>query len=109
MVVNLLEQDNNNTTDTDPTTYYYNTNIVYDREGRIIAKYRKINLFAEAKLTPGTELVTFTTDFGATFAIFTCFDILFYMPSVAILTNNTQITDVIFPTAWISHVPFYTC
>ncbi|XP_018579998.1 vanin-like protein 1 [Anoplophora glabripennis] len=101
IVINLLEKARNENND----TIYYNTNIVFDVIGQIVAKYRKINLFFEPKITPGNETVTFTTDFGITFGIFTCFDIMYYNPSKAIL--NSSVTDIIFPTAWTSVLPFY--
>lgn len=101
IVLNLLEKATNENND----TIYYNTNIVFDTVGQLIAKYRKINLFLEPNITPGNETVTFTTNFGITFGIFTCFDILFYNPSKVIL--NDTVTDIIFPTAWTSTLPFY--
>lgn len=73
-------------------------------------RYRKINLFQEAKLTPGddNQKTTFKTDFGVTFGIFTCFDMLFHNPSRTVL-KNPDVTDIVFPTAWISVLPFYHC
>nr|XP_008196062.1 PREDICTED: vanin-like protein 1 [Tribolium castaneum] len=93
LVINLLEKET-----IANQIYYYNTNLVFDRNGTTIAKYRKINLFDEAKLTPGS--------FGVTFGIFTCFDILFKSPSRTVL-ESTKVTDIVYPTAWISIIPFY--
>ncbi|KAJ3636655.1 hypothetical protein MTP99_000176 [Tenebrio molitor] len=105
LVVNLLEKardDRNN-------TKYYNTNLVFARNGTIIAKYRKINLFNEPKLTPGSEdqRVTFQSDSGVTFGTFTGFDILFENPSRTVL-HNSNVTVVLFPTALNSSIPFFT-
>ncbi|KAJ8944936.1 hypothetical protein NQ318_013084 [Aromia moschata] len=102
VVVNLLEKANNENNE----TVYYNTNIVFDKTGTIVAKYRKINLFFEPRLTPGNESVTFATDFGITFGLLTCFDILYYNPSRKILVDSFA-TDVIYPAAWTSTLPFY--
>ncbi|KAL1512927.1 hypothetical protein ABEB36_002427 [Hypothenemus hampei] len=99
LVINLLEKVNST------QIIYYNTNIVFASNGTLVAKYRKINLFGENKLTPGTELSIFSTEFG-TFGLMTCADILFYNPSQRIL-ENTNVTDVLFPTAWTSFLPFY--
>jgi pantetheine hydrolase len=79
LVVNLLEM----VKEPNKETAYYNTNLVFGRNGTIIAKYRKINLYKEPNLTPGdaNQRVTFRTDFGVTFGVFTCFDILFANPS----------------------------
>lgn len=102
VVVNVLEQDHDNSTN---NTLYYNTNVVFASNGTLVAKYRKINLFQEPKLTPGNELVTFTTDFGK-FGLMTCMDILYYNPSQTLL-DGTNVTDVIYPAAWNSYLPFY--
>lgn len=68
-------------------------------------RYRKINLYEEPKMQKGTELVTFKTDFGVTFGMFICFDILFKTPALDIF-NNTEVTDVVYSTAWLSEAPF---
>ncbi|CAG9854266.1 unnamed protein product [Phyllotreta striolata] len=105
VALNLLEKsydENNN-------IVYYNAAIVFDSHGKLVAKYRKINLFRESYLTPGDfnqNHNVFTTDFGVTFGIFTCFDIVYYDPAIRIL-NNPSVTDVIFPTAWLSILPFF--
>ena len=56
----------------------YNTNLVFDRTGVLVAKYWKQNLFFEPVFDVPSEPVftTFTTDFGVTFGTFTCFDSL---------------------------------
>ncbi|XP_050448513.1 vanin-like protein 1 [Cataglyphis hispanica] len=88
---------------------YYNSNVVFDRTGKIIARYRKTNVFEDGRfnvmLEP--EIVIFDTDFGVKFGTFTCFDILFYEPALQ-LTRVHQVTDIVFPTAWISVTPFLT-
>ncbi|XP_044263230.1 vanin-like protein 1 isoform X2 [Tribolium madens] len=103
MVINLLEKEKRGS-----QIYYYNTNLVFNRKGEIKVKYRKINLFDEAKLTPGfaNQTNTFSTNFGVTFGIFTCFDILFKSPSRTVFEKN-DVTDIVYPTAWISIIPFY--
>lgn len=105
VVVNLVEivQDN-----IAKDFILYNTNVVYDRSGAIIARYRKYNLFLEEgfNTTKTPELVSFTTDFGVTFGTFICFDILFALPSVQLLIKNSNITDVVYPAAWFSELPF---
>jgi len=97
LVVNLLEKSGD---------YYYNTNLIFHKNGTLIEKYRKINLYGtEASLLRrGDRMVTFETDFGAKFTTFTCYDILFKYPAVDVLTDLT-VTDVAFPTAWFSELP----
>ncbi|XP_074037432.1 vanin-like protein 1 [Leptinotarsa decemlineata] len=105
VVVNLLEKQRNEKN----KTIFYNTNVVFDKEGKIVAKYRKINLNGEPKLTPGKaseNQVTFSTDFGITFGLFTGFDMFFYIPSRSIL-NGTFVTDIICPSYWFSALPFH--
>lgn len=86
----------------------YNTNVVFDRNGAVIARYRKFNLFRE----PGTntthlpELITFETDFGVTFGLFTCFDLLFAQPPLELIKRDVK--NFIFPAMWTSEPPFLT-
>jgi len=89
--------------------FYYNSNVVFDRTGKIIARYRKTNLFEENQfnVTAVPEIVTFDTDFGVKFGTFICFDILFREPAIQ-LTRDHLVTDIVFPTAWFSEAPFLT-
>ncbi|XP_011865173.1 PREDICTED: vanin-like protein 1 isoform X2 [Vollenhovia emeryi] len=92
----------------DKMFYYYNSNVVFDRTGKIIARYRKTNLFNEPfDVTAVPEIVTFDTDFGVKFGTFICFDILFREPPI-ILTRDHQVTDIVYTTAWFSEAPFLT-
>lgn len=89
--------------------YYFNTNVVFDRTGAVIDRYRKINLFGEASRTPALhpDLGIFTTDFGVTFGHFICFDLMFQVPAIQVVQKN-NIKDVIFPTMWFSEMPYLT-
>ncbi|XP_029667481.1 vanin-like protein 2 isoform X1 [Formica exsecta] len=89
--------------------FYYNSNVVFDRTGKIIARYRKTNLFGEQQfnVTSKPEIVIFDTDFGVKFGTFICFDILFHEPALQ-LTRVHQVTDIVYPTAWFSEAPFLT-
>ncbi|XP_025191100.1 vanin-like protein 1 isoform X3 [Melanaphis sacchari] len=113
VVVNLPEIEYCKTEDDDlcpeDLAYYYNTNVVFNREGRIVARYRKFNLFGELGFnhTPLSELCTFDTDFGVKFGMFICFDILFENPA-ARLVRETGVKDIIFSTAWFSEIPLLT-
>lgn len=97
--------------DTDPNCpknghYQYNTNIVFDRNGKLIARYHKQNLFFESQFnTPATpEFIYFDTEFGR-FGTFTCFDILFHDPAIPLI-EKYNVTDIVFPTAWMDALPF---
>lgn len=90
--------------------YQYNTDVVFDSEGKLVARYHKYNLFmSEAKhfnYPKEPEAITFETPFGK-FGIFTCFDILFREPAV-VLVSELQVDTVLFPTAWMNVLPFLT-
>ncbi|XP_045516408.1 vanin-like protein 1 [Pieris brassicae] len=90
-------------------TYYFNTNVVLNREGAVIDRYRKINLFGEYIRTPGLkhDLGDFTTDFGVRFGHFICFDLIFQIPAIQ-TPQKLNITNIIFPTMWFSEMPYLT-
>lgn len=90
-------------------TLLYNTNVVFDRNGSIIARYRKYNLFSEVRylnITTTPERIFFDTDFGVRFGTFTCFDILFKDPTLMLKDYN--VTDYVFTTWWFSELPHLT-
>ncbi|MDF2910819.1 MAG: carbon-nitrogen family hydrolase [Sporolactobacillus laevolacticus] len=60
---------------------YYNTSVLFDRQGQLIASYRKIHLFTYGSkegelLTRGTEPITVDTEFGKV-GLSTCYDLRF--------------------------------
>lgn len=87
----------------------YNTNVVFDRNGTVISRYRKFNLFREGGVntTHVAELSTFETDFGVTFGIIICFDVLFFEPAMQLVQKG--IKNFIFSAMWTSELPFLNC
>lgn len=60
---------------------YYNTSVLFDREGKNIAEYRKIHLFSykcrePEILTPGKDITVVDTEFGR-IGFATCYDLRF--------------------------------
>ncbi|KAL0867648.1 hypothetical protein ABMA27_008399 [Loxostege sticticalis] len=87
--------------------YLFNTNVVFDRSGAIIDRYRKINLFGERSRTPALtpDLGVFDTDFGVKFGHYICFDLMFQVPALQVV-EKLNINDVIFTTMWFSEMPY---
>jgi predicted amidohydrolase len=87
---------------------YYNTNVVFDRNGTVISRYRKFNLFGESVDKPHKpQMATFETDFGVKFGHFICFDIAFKEPALELVRKH-NLTDIVFTTMWFSEMPFLT-
>ncbi|KJE88397.1 hypothetical protein CAOG_00058 [Capsaspora owczarzaki ATCC 30864] len=67
--------------------FQYNTEVVFDERGIMVAKYYKTHVFYlncfDEPATP--DLVYFTSAFNVTFGVFTCFDIMFETPSVPLV------------------------
>lgn len=92
---------------------YYNTNVVFDRNGTLISRYRKFNLFGEKVDKPHKPaIVMFETDFGIKFGHFVCFDLMFRAPALELVRwthgDSRDLTDIIFTTMWFSELPFLT-
>lgn len=113
LVVDLIEVDHCDTQcllDCSNTGYrLYNTQVVLDRCGAVVARYRKKHLFLEPEFTAGTEddsTAIFTTDFGVTFSLQVCFDIMYESPGVA--NVEAGVRNVAMSTAWVDELPFLT-
>ncbi|KAB0799215.1 hypothetical protein PPYR_07095 [Photinus pyralis] len=103
-VMNLVEAVENRT---GGRPILYNSNVVFDRNGTVIARHRKINLYEEYYYQPGLNTITtFTTDFGVTFGTFICFDIFFQSPADDLL-KKANVTDIAFSTSWYQELPFF--
>ena len=89
--------------------YQFNTNVVFESNGTLIAKYHKQNLYGLEReyfdAGDPTKCITFNTSFGVTFGTFTCFDLLYNEPGECLL--KMDIKNFILPTAWGNVFPFY--
>ncbi|XP_065348087.1 pantetheinase-like [Cloeon dipterum] len=70
----------------------YSTAIVFDKQGYLVAKYRKYNLINEEAIDkPSTlEPATFTTESGITQGIFMSHDLLFAEPANTYFANGVR-------------------
>lgn len=113
LVINVKEREecsNDNDNDCPPRGYrLYNTNVVLDRRGAVVSRYRKWNLYLEAQLnrTAEPEYAIFETDFNVTFGHFVCFDLLFYTPAQE-LVDRYQLKNIIVTKMFNSELPFLT-
>ncbi|KAH3736027.1 hypothetical protein DPMN_042587 [Dreissena polymorpha] len=67
--------------------YQFNTNVVFDDKGCLIARYHKRNIYDETPLfdpAPKNEFVFFHTDFGR-FGTVICFDLLHENPTQTLI------------------------
>lgn len=104
----VANNDPRNCSKRDDGFSYYNTNLVFDRNGTLVSRYRKFNLFGEEVDRPfKPSMVTFDTDFGVKFGHFICFDLMFRYPALE-LVKGLNVTDIVFPTMWFSELPFLT-
>ncbi|XP_066982360.1 pantetheinase-like [Macrobrachium rosenbergii] len=86
---------------------FYNSQVVFDDAGAVVARYRKKHLFLEPVFTPGTDpdsTAVFETSFGVTFTLLICFDILYESPAVSNI-YNLGVRDALLSTAWIDGLP----
>eukprot|EP01006_Ploeotia_vitrea_P047580 TRINITY_DN67142_c5_g1_i1.p1 TRINITY_DN67142_c5_g1~~TRINITY_DN67142_c5_g1_i1.p1 ORF type:complete len:515 (+),score=41.77 TRINITY_DN67142_c5_g1_i1:27-1571(+) len=81
----------------------YNTDVIFNSSGVLVGVYRKTHLTSFDQRvfdwSPTQELVTFKTKKNITFAVFTCYDILFRHPTVDLLKLGVK--DFVFPTWWV--------
>lgn len=86
--------------------YQFNTDVVLESDGTLLAKYHKQNLYHEYQFnTPQkAEIVIFKTSFGISFGVFTCFDMLFHDPAIT-LVEKFGVRNIVFPTAWMDGFP----
>lgn len=86
--------------------YQFNTDVVFDTDGTLLAKYHKQHLYHEKAFnTPQKpEIVIFKTSFGIEFGVFTCFDMVYHDPAIE-LVEKYGIRNIVFPTAWMDGFP----
>jgi predicted amidohydrolase len=96
----ILEVESTSTATTSPRLY--NTSVLIDPRGAIVAKYQKIHLFAYHSkeryfLKPGRETVVANTDIGVV-GLSICYDIRFPELYRALVKQGAEI--IVCPAAW---------
>ena len=110
IVAQMLDKqpcNKNQTTECRDDGYYiFNTAIMFDRTGQLIAKYHKMQPYGEMDLDPAQhdELIYIDTSLGR-FGFQICFDIIYKKPG-HILATEYNVDTIIFPTHWMDEVPF---
>ena len=89
--------------------YQFNTDVVFDSDGSLLAKYHKAHLtsaeFLLLDFPPTIQVVTFNVSFGVTFGIFTCYDIGFCDPPFKLIQEGVK--NIIYPTYWGNRYPVF--
>jgi len=88
--------------------YQFNTAVIFDDNGNLVAKYHKIHLFTETyyDLPPKPEMVVIDTPFGR-LGVQICFDMIYETPGVYAV-ENLNVDTILFPTWWFDQLPFLT-
>jgi pantetheine hydrolase len=99
----------------DDGQYLYNTNVVFDEEGSIVAKYHKSHewwpLLRSYDQAPA-DSATYHPSWGPEFGIFTCFDILHATPAVQLYVKQMHLSHFLYPVSanaflsFFSHTPY---
>ena len=87
---------------------YYNSAIVFDKNGQILAQYNKFHVYEKPYIDspPSAKAVTFKTDFGARFGLMICFDINYSEPGQELLSK--KVDAILYQAAWTNELPFLT-
>lgn len=88
--------------------YAFNTAVLFDKSGTLLAKYHKIHLFGELSKNPAIEekLVYVKTEIG-NLGLQVCFDLLYKTPG-HLMAKQKLIDTLLFPTSWVEESPFLT-
>ncbi|XP_053213837.1 pantetheine hydrolase VNN2-like [Panonychus citri] len=86
--------------------YLFNTQILIDSTGKLIAKYHKYHLFFEPihNIPVEPEVVTVSTTFGK-LGFLICFDINYLQPAFNLI-NNQSVDTILFGAHWTDELPF---
>lgn len=81
--------------------FLYNTNVVFNEEGAIAAKYYKSHewfpLMPSYNQPATPDNATYAPAWGPEFGIFTCFDIMWQTPAVEIYIDDMHLSHFLYP------------
>jgi predicted amidohydrolase len=82
--------------------WMYNTQVAFDENGQILAKYHKTHLYYEVEFNSPEvpDAMYFDASFGVRFGMMICFDIMFETPTNKLL--NMGIQNYVFSTWWVN-------
>ena len=87
----------------DDGRHQYNTAVVFDEQGALIAKYYKRHLYGQESKSldagPARNDTVFHTSFGVSFGVLICFDLVFDF------SPPSSIGHFVFPTDWVNFAP----
>ena len=85
--------------------FAFNTAVLFDRNGHLLAKYHKMHPFGEMTLNVPLEdeLVVVDTEIGR-LSLQVCFDMIYSKPGVYLAAQG-QIDTMVFPTWWFDELP----
>jgi hypothetical protein len=88
--------------------YQFNTLVVFDKDGSILSKYHKTNLYFEPEFdVPINQMPVAFEKYGVKFGMMICFDIMFAKPQVEAI-KRLGVTDMIFSSWWVNTPPILT-
>ncbi|XP_055930907.1 vascular non-inflammatory molecule 3-like [Argiope bruennichi] len=87
----------------DNGVFFFNTNAAFDREGNLIARYRKVHPYFREVVNAQEEpdFAVFDTEFGK-FGMIVCFDLIF--EEAVLLKDEYNIDTLLFPTYWFDDI-----
>uniref|UniRef100_A0A646QIB4 Pantetheinase n=1 Tax=Hemiscolopendra marginata TaxID=943146 RepID=A0A646QIB4_9MYRI len=86
--------------------YKFNTNIIFSKNGTLLARYHKRHLLGESQLQPAPKNEFEIIDVGfMKFGTFICFDAMYDDPLVDYVTKH-GIRNLVLTTAWYDELPF---
>jgi len=89
--------------------YQFNTQVAFDEQGTLLAKYHKTHLFYEPQFNAASpsDPQTFVTSFGVKFGMMICFDMMFALPSESYV-DMPDVFDLVYSTWWINTPPDFS-